>query len=137
MTVEQKIAYLKANPDRDAVVPMTRFKQFDLAGQFTASTVAAVMAANANAKVKFLTVGKPSDDDGTSDDAEHSSVGLAADYLNCEISGEAGAGCVHGDVDHIAKAAECLNNYAQDEAARRGHRDLVSQNSHHQSVRFA
>jgi hypothetical protein len=48
---------------------------------------------------------------------EHSNLGMAADLINCEISGESGPGCGH-NCDHVARATECLQNYARDEAMR-------------------
>jgi hypothetical protein len=127
MTTEQKIAYLTdlRNKDRDAepIPGKTRVnleKPFDLAGQFTSSTVAAVMARNAEVRpesprtpTKVLGAFNPrlfgpvavhalfpsrgaddfSDDRSNADDDDDigsASLGVAADLLNCRIAGHEG-----------------------------------------------
>ncbi len=70
----------------------------------------------------------------TDDTSEHSNLGMACDLINCEISGESGPGCGH-NCDHVARATECLQNYARDEAMRNKHRDDAGQPQ--VSVRFA
>lgn len=137
---------------------------FDLSGQFTTATVTAVMAAAAEVwpqpprtPTKVLGAfdrrfGHPvaihklfpdagrddfSDDStyrDTDDASEHSNLGMAADLINCEISGESGPGCGH-HCDHVARATECLQNYARDEAALNKHRDDAGRMA--VSVRFA
>jgi hypothetical protein len=160
--IERNIAYLKADADKAnavvraicaqtgvspaefAVAKAARTKaaertsapgtgQFNLKGQFSAETVKAVQARSKVLKNgDILTVAGASDDD---DETDSSSVGMAADFLNCELSGEAGAGCVHGDCDHVAKATECLNNFANDEAGRAKRRADAGRRV--ASVRFA
>jgi hypothetical protein len=71
----------------------------------------------------------PRDDDAT----EHSNLGMAADLINCEISGESGPGCGH-NCDHVARATECLQNYSRDQAMRDKNRADAG-NAH--QVRFA
>ena len=171
MTTERKIAYLKADlhkGDRDAepIPGTTRVsleKPFDLAAQFTSSTVAAVMARNAEVRPEpartptkvlgqfdarfghpvsvhklFPDAGRDDFSDDRSnaaddDTSEHSNLGMAADLINCDISGESGPGCGHNNCDHVARATECLQNYARDEAMRKKNRDEAGQHS----VRFA
>ena len=69
---------------------------------------------------------------GDDDTSEHSNLGMAADLINCEISGESGPGCGHS-CDHVARATECLQNYARDEAMRKKNRDEAGKTH---SVRF-
>ena len=126
--IEQKIAKLRADlADRDAEpvsIPTTRVEGgFDLQGQFTAPTVAAVMARNsevrpeqpARAETKvsgqfdaramwrnravhahlparddFTDDHSNSAPDGSGETSESHRVGMASDYLNCEVSGESG-----------------------------------------------
>jgi hypothetical protein len=110
--------------------------QFNLR-QFSSAGATAIMAANASGK--FLPVaGRDdfSDDRSNADDDETSEshrVGFAADLLNCEVSGESGSGCVHGDCDHVGRAVDCLTGFMRDEAARK--RNLADAGKSH-SVRF-
>jgi len=164
MTTEQKIAYLKADlhKDRDAEpIPgdarVSTEKPFDLAGQFTSSTVAAVMARNAEVRPQlpraatkvmgafdprqfgpvavhalFPDAGRQdlSDDRTSVDDDEtgSTSLGVAADLLNCRIAGQEGTSeCVHEGGDHVDMARQCLERYAKEEAARKQRRESVGQ----------
>lgn len=167
MTTSEKIEFvkanlLKANPTEPVSVSAGGF---DLAGQFTSATVAAVMARNAEVRPEpprtptkvsgqfdprqfgpvsvhslFPDAGRGdfSDDrSNAADDGETSDshrVGYASDLLNCEVSGESGPGCVHGDVDHVARAIDCLTNFAKDDAMRKKH--LADAGRAH-TVRFA
>jgi hypothetical protein len=166
MTTQEKIDYLKAlKKGAEQVDASTKAGEFDLKGQFTAPTVAAVMARNAEVRPErprtptkvigafdprrfgpvavhalFPDAGRDDFSDGRSngatdgddDTTEHSNLGMACDLLNCEISGESGPGCGH-NCDHIARATECLQNYAKDQAMR----DKNRADAGHHSVRFA
>lgn len=97
--------------------------------------------ANASVNALFPDAGRDdvSDDRSNSpraddDTTEHSNLGMAADLINCEISGESGPGCGHNGVDHVARAIDCLTNYARDDAMRK--RNLADAGRAH-SVRFA
>lgn len=164
MTVEQKIARLKADlfgadrtaePIGDARVNLET--PFNLAGQFTTATVAAVMAKNTEIRPQPRTSRKvmgafdprqfgpvavhalfPSaggddfsddrTDSGDDDETGSTSLGVAADLLNCRIAGQEGTSeCVHEGGDHVDMARQCLERYAKEEAARKQRRDAVGQ----------
>ena len=166
MTTQEEIDYLKALKTKGAEPMSISTKTpggFDLRGQFTAATVAAVMArdtevrpqpARAPTKVTgqfdarfghpvavhklFPDAGRDDFSDDRSnvaddDTTEHSNLGMAADLINCEISGESGPGCGHNGVDHVARAIDCLTNYARDDAVRK--KNLADAGRMH-SIRF-
>ena len=62
-------------------------------------------------------------DDFDDEPNEHSNLGMAADLINCEISGESGPGCGHNGVDHVARAIDCLQNYHREDMNRRANLD--------------
>ena len=160
MDIERNIAYLRADADKaNAVVTAIcdrlgvgeaefaaakaarqkaergnapRPRQFNI-GQFSSAGATAIMAANAERK--FLPDFDAQADDGTSDESEHSNLGMAADLINCEISGESGPGCGHHNCDHVARAIDYLQNYSKDQAMRDKHRDEAGRMS--VGVRFA
>ena len=69
------------------------------------------------------------------DDTGSTSLGVAADLLNCRLAGEEGtSSCVHEGGDHVDMARQCLERYAKEEAARK--QRLASVGQQH-SVRFA
>jgi len=122
---------------------------FDLKGQFTPATVAAVMARDTEvrpqpprAPTKVLgqfdarfghpvAVHKLFPDDHTDGDeakTASSSLGVAHDLIGCVLAGEDNTGaCNHSHVDHIATARQCLDNYAKEEDARKQRREDVGQ----------
>ena len=134
MSIAEKIAYLKANP----VTVTNRTRLSDFNGKFDPRPVFTNKAVNA----VFPDAGRDdfSDDrsnsprDDFDEPNEHSNLGMAADLINCEISGESGPGCGHKG-DHVARAIDCLQNYARDETARKQHRDDAGRMA--VSVRFA
>lgn len=132
---------------------MSRETAFNLE-QFTPGAIAAMKANPAAMKaIHAATHGgklfpsrpgsESADADDDSDTSEHSDLGMAADLINCEVSGESGPGCGH-NCDHVARATECLQNYSRDEAMRKRNRDDAGKKQTHSSflaksasVRFA
>ena len=133
MTTQQKIDYLKANPvtvTNVQRVPHLNGK-FDPRPVFTNTAVHALFPDAGRDDFSDDRSNSPRDD--FDEPNEHSNLGMAADLINCEISGESGPGCGHNGVDHVARAIDCLQNYSRDQAMRDKHRADAGQHS----VRFA
>jgi hypothetical protein len=137
---EDEYAVARTARARPAAPVSVRSKDFNL-GQFSSAGATAILAANATGK--FLPdagrddfsddrSNSPRDDSGETSESHR--VGYASDLLNCAVSGEAGAGCTHGDIDHVAKAAECLRGAMDDDAMRK--RNLADAGRAH-TVRFS
>ena len=133
MTTQEKIDYLKKNPV--TVTNVVRVSHFD--GKFDPRPVFTNKAIHAHypdsGRDDFSDDRSNSPRDDFDEPNEHSDLGMACDLLNCEISGDSGPGCGH-DCDHVARATECLQNYARDEAMRNKHRDMAEKST---MVRFA
>lgn len=134
MTAQEKIDFIKKNLPVAAQVNPQRAAysgKFDPRPVFTNASVNALFA---DARTDFSDGRSNGATDGDDDTSEHSNLGMAADLINCEISGESGPGCGHNGVDHVGRAIDCLTNYAKEEAARK--QRLASVGQQH-SVRFA
>jgi hypothetical protein len=128
MTAQEKIDFIKkhlAPPYTLNTQSATHSNKFDPRPTFANKAVHAL----------FPSRDDFSDDSADDDDtSEHSNLGMAADLINCEISGDSGPGCGH-NCDHVQRATECLQNYARDEAMRKRNLDDASKTTH--SIRFA
>lgn len=113
LTTVQKIAKLKADPAVKSLTATGRPGAFN-PNLFSPATATAIQAANE--KNKFLPDTPRQDFDDRSVSSDSSSVSAAADYLNCELSGQ--SGCPHGDCDHVEQAKKCLANVDMDERMR-------------------
>jgi hypothetical protein len=131
MTTQEKIDYLKKLAPPHTVNPQsaTHSNRYDPRPTFRNVAVSALFP-NAG-RDDFADNRVNTDDDET---FESHRVGYASDLLNCQVSGEAGPGCSHGDIDHIKKAAECLRGAMDDEAQRK--KNLADAARMH-SVKFA
>lgn len=133
---EDEFARAKAARAKPSAPISGKSKDFNLMGQFSSDGARAIVAANAGGK--FLPIASRddfSDDRSNADDGETSEshrVGYASDLLNCQVAGN--VDCVHGDVDHVAKAVDCLTGYMADDAMRK--RNLADAGRAH-TVRFA
>lgn len=143
---EAEFAGAKAARAKPAVPGSLRSEAFN-PRQFSSASVTAIMAANATGKFLFLPDANDADySDGTAD-------GIPADddnstWAHCKRAANHLEQCIDADSelcdrapmdgspDHLALAAKHIQE-AMEMRARGGHRDLISENSHHQRVRFA
>lgn len=130
MTTAEKIAYLKQNRPV-AVTDYSRGSDAPFNPRPTFINTAV------NALFPSRVANDFSDDrvntDADGETSESHRVGYASDLLNCAVSGEAGPGCSHGDIDHVQRAVDCLQGHMADEAQRK--KNLADAGRMH-SVRF-